>query len=275
MITNLSRKKPLSVLSITSGKGGVGKTSITCNLALRFAQLGRRVLILDGDFGMANVDIFFGTRAESSFYDMIRGKKSLREILVSPMTGIYVIPGGSGIYEMNQMNHFERRNLFDQIQEVQSHFDYLLIDTAPGIADNVLYLNAHSQICEVILTPDPSSFADSYALIKVLRQKYQRKNFSLICNQVKSHAEGLQLFRKFAEVCDQFIDVQLDFAGAIPFDEELRLATTQQRLVLKQSTDGEAARGLKLLAARIEEKIMQSQQAGSWNHFWEGAMGLA
>lgn len=275
MITNLSRRKPLTVLSITSGKGGVGKTSITCNLALRFSQLGRRVLILDGDFGMANVDIFFGTRSESSFYDVIRGEKTLRDILVSPMAGIFVIPGGSGIYELSHLNHFERRNLFDQIQEIQSHFDYLLIDTAPGIADNVLYLNAHSQICEVILTPDPASFADSYALIKVLRQKYQRKNFSLICNQVRDQAEGLQLFRKFTEVCDQFIDVNLDYAGAIPFDEEMRLSTAQQRLILRQAGEGAAARSLKMLAARIEEKIMQTQQSGSWNHFWEGAMGLA
>ncbi len=275
MMTNLSRKKPLSVISLTSGKGGVGKTSLTCNLALRFAQLGKKVLILDGDFGMANVDIFFGVRSQNHFLHVVRGEKTLRDILVSPQTGIFVIPGGSGIYELNQLNHFERRNIFDQIQEIQSHFDYLLIDTAPGIADNVLYLNAHSQSCQVIVTPDPSSFADSYALIKVLRQKYQRKNFSLICNQVKNTTEGLQLFRKFTEVCDQFLDVQLDYSGSIPFDDELRQATNQQRLILKQPQDTLAGRSIKQLAAQIEDKLMRSQNSGSWGQFWEHAIGMA
>lgn len=275
MITNLSRKKPISIISMTSGKGGVGKTSMTCNLAWRFAQLGKKVLILDGDFGMANVDIFFGVRAGFNFLNVVRGEKRLQEVLVSPQTGIYIIPGGSGIYELNQLNHFERRNIFDQILEIQSHFDYLLIDTAPGIADNVLYLNAHSQICNVIITPDPSSFADSYALIKVLRAKYQRKNFSIICNQVKNNVEGLQLFQKFTEVCDQFLDVHVDYVGAVPFDDELRMATNQQRLILKHSVSSPAVLAIKQLAAQVEEKTMKNIKNDSWNVFWEQTIGLA
>ncbi len=275
MITTQYNRRKTNVISITSGKGGVGKTSLICNLALRFSQLGKKVLILDGDFGMANVDIFFGLRSEAGLLDVLKGVRSLKEIIKSPMAGVHVIPGGSGIYEMNHLSNFDRRNLLDQISEIQGHFDYLLVDTAPGIAENVLFLNGNTQTCCVVLTPDPASFADSYALIKVIRNQYKRRDFHLICNQVRTTQEGVHLFERFVDVCEQFLDVHLTLLGSIPYDEDLRQATREQRLILKQSELSHASQAIKKLAAQIEERSMKFQNESSWRQFWEQTIGVA
>ncbi|MFN8943182.1 MAG: MinD/ParA family protein [Pseudobdellovibrionaceae bacterium] len=275
MIPTQFNRRRTNIISVTSGKGGVGKTSLICNLALRFSQLGKKVLILDGDFGMANVDIFFGLRSESGLLDVLNGEKTLKEIIKSPQAGVHVIPGGSGIYEMNHLSNFDRRNLFDQISDIQGYFDYLLIDTAPGLADNVLFLNGSAQTCCVVLTPDPSSFADSYALIKVIRHQFKRKEFHIICNQVKNSQEGVNLFQRFIDVCEQFLDVQLHLLGSVPYDEDVRRATREQRLILKQSELSQASQAIKKLAAQIDERSMKFQNESSWRQFWEQTIGVA
>lgn len=263
-------------ISITSGKGGVGKTTLVCNLALRLSQMGKKVLILDGDMGMANVDIFFGVRPQGNIRDVIYGDKEMRDILVEVSKDVFLIPGGSGLIDFNFMNNFERRAVLDAVSALPHDFDYLLIDTAPGIAENVLFLNASAQEVSLVITPDPASFADAYALIKVLNQVHRVQHFSIICNQVRDEAEGLGLYQRFNEVVNRFLVVGLDYWGAVPQDVALRKATQNQRLILRQDPGAEAAKALRLVAAQMDKATQKlSESTGSIQMFWEQVVGFA
>ncbi|MBX2987597.1 MAG: MinD/ParA family protein [Bdellovibrionaceae bacterium] len=262
-------------MSITSGKGGVGKTTLVSNIALGLAAKGKKVLILDGDWGMANVDIFFGVRPSGHFLDVLKGQKTVREILCEVSPGIFLLPGGSGLPEVNGMNNFQRRALLDAVAELPHDFDWMLIDTAPGIADNVLYLNSAADSISVVITPDPASFADSYALIKVLHQKHKENRFSILCNQVRDEVDGFGLYRRFQEAVTRFLDVGLDFAGSVPMDPLLRRATQMQRLVLRQEPQSPSARAIANLCARIHMDEGRVEGKGSLQVFWQQVVGVA
>lgn len=223
----------MKIISITSGKGGVGKTSIVTNMAMALSKFGKKVLILDGDLGMANVDIFFGVHPQKNLQDLLSGSP-LRECLTSVAQNIDLLAGGSGLHGLCHINAFQRREILSQISEVNFMYDYLLIDTSPGLHDYVLHLNSVADECLVILTPDPSSFTDAYALIKVLHQKYKMNNFSIICNQMTDEKAGAQLFLRFADVAQQFLPVRLNYKKTIPFDPQLKLSNQLQRLIIRQ-----------------------------------------
>lgn len=262
-------------ISITSGKGGVGKTTLVVNLALKLAQAGKRVLILDGDLGMANVDIFFGYRPQGSILDLLYGDKSASDVLVEVAKDVFLIPGGSGLTEFNNLNHFERRAMLEAIASMPQKFDYLIVDTAPGIADNVLFLNAAVQTVSVVITPDPASFADSYALIKVLRQQYQLKKFSVVINMAKDLEEGRVLFRRFEDVVQRFLDVSLEYWGTVPLDPVLRKANQMQRLVVRQDPQSLSALAIRDLTAQIERTNGKIDTRGGLQVFWQQAVGTA
>ncbi len=222
----------IRTISITSGKGGVGKTTLVANLAFSMAHSGKRILILDGDLGMANVDIMFGVRPEKTLYDVLSGQTTLAEILLEVAPNIDLIPSGSGITELQNLAQVQRREILDQIGRMESKYDVFLIDTAPGIDSNVLYLNSAAQEIHVIITPDPASIADSYALIKVLHQQYRERKFHIICNQVKDESEGFSLFQRFSDVATRFLYISLDYQGSINFDLSLRPAPKAQKLIV-------------------------------------------
>lgn len=262
-------------ISITSGKGGVGKTTLVCNMALRLAQMGKKVLILDGDLGMANVDIFFGAKPQGTVKDVIYGDKEMKDIMLEVSKDIFLIPGGSGIVDFNYLNNFERRAIIESVAALPHDFDYLLIDTAPGIADNVLFLNSVAQAVAVVITPDPASFADAYALIKVLNAQGKVNRFSIVCNQVRDEAEGLALYQRFNEVVGRFLVVGLDYWGAIPQDLALRKSTQMQRLVMRQDPMSEAAKALRLITAHMEKSVQPFERTGGMQMFWEQVVGFA
>lgn len=262
-------------ISITSGKGGVGKTTLVCNMALRLAQTGKKVLILDGDLGMANVDIFFGTKTVGNVRDVIYGDKEMKDIMVEASKDVFLIPGGSGIVDFNYMNNFERRAIVDSVSSLPHDFDYLLIDTAPGIADNVLFLNSAAQAVAVVITPDPSSFADAYALIKVLNAQGKVNRFSIVCNQVRDEVEGLALYQRFNEVVGRFLVVGLDYWGSIPQDPALRKSNQMQRLIMRQDPGSEAAKALRLITAHMEKSVQPFERTGGMQMFWEQVVGFA
>jgi flagellar biosynthesis protein FlhG len=262
-------------ISITSGKGGVGKTTITSNLALRLSQTGNKVLIFDGDLGMANVDILYGVKTEGSIHDVILGEKSIQEIMVEVAKDVYLIPGGSGVLEFNNLNGFQRRTMIEAVGQLPQDFDYMLIDTAPGIAENVLYLNAAAQMISVVITPDPASLADSYALIKVLHQKYKENKFSIICNQVRDESEGVGLYQRFNDVVNKFLYIGLDYMGSVPQDPILRKATQMNRLIMRHDVTSESAKALKNICGQIESSNMKLVTKGGLQMFWEQVVGVA
>jgi flagellar biosynthesis protein FlhG len=262
-------------ISITSGKGGVGKSTLVSNLALALSNRGKKVLILDGDLGMANVDIMFGVRTYSSIYDVIRGEKSMDEVVVPVRENISLVPGGSGVYGLHNLDIVQKQNVLDQVSSLEGRYDYFLIDTAPGIADNVLYLNSASEEIFVVLTPDPASLADSYALIKVLNQKQGEKRFSIICNMVKDEAEGMQVFKRLSDVAAKFLYVSLDYKGHIPLDPNLRQATKTQQLILSSFPQSPSAQAVENLTKKISDSEMFSELKGGMQFFWRQLSGVA
>lgn len=260
-------------LSFTSGKGGVGKTTLTANVGLRLAQAGKKVLIFDADLGMANVDIFFGKRAPSTINDVLTGKKKVKEVIMPLEPNLFLISGGHGFEELQNLNAFSRRAVMDSLNEVTGIFDYLIIDTSPGIAPNVLQTNAAVQNINIILTQDPASFADSYALIKVLNSTYKVNRFSIVCNQVKNHEDGFYLFKRFQDVVHKFLNVGLEYLGAIPLDGNLRSSNYQQRLIMKQDSGSDSAIAISQIANEILKSHNKMNTNGGLQLFWENMAG--
>jgi flagellar biosynthesis protein FlhG len=267
--------KRTRTISITSGKGGVGKTTMISNIALSLANQGKCVLILDGDLGMANVDIMFGVRPQRTIYDLLSGECELSEVMTQISPNLYLIPAGNGIVELQNLSSAQKRAILDQVSELDMGFDYMLIDTAPGIDDNVLYLNSAAQEIHVIITPDPASIADSYALIKVLNRLHHEEKFKILCNQVKDEAEGLALYGRFADVVNRFLYVSLDYQGCIPFDLNLRQAVRAQKLIISTQPQSVSAQAVQKIARKISGYREVEEMKGGLQFFWEHLVGVA
>lgn len=274
-MTAMKKLSPTKSISITSGKGGVGKTMLTCNLAYTLAQMGKRVLIFDGDLGLANVEIFFGAKPKGNILDVIQGDKGLGDIVTNLIPGIDLISGGSGLTEFNRMTPFERRSLVDTVSQLEYQYDYLLIDTATGISDQVLYLNSAAQEIMVVITPDAASLADSYALIKILHQQFKENKFSVVCNQVRDTEEGFALFQRFAEVTHRFLYLSLDYWGSIPQDQIIRKSASGQRLALRHDHVSHIRQIFDQVAGKLESAAIPASGKAGLQFFWEQVVGVA
>jgi flagellar biosynthesis protein FlhG len=279
MSSNLSfsagRPDGTRTISVTSGKGGVGKTTLVCNLASELGRAGHRVLVLDGDLGMANVDIMFGQRARLNISHVLEGHCALEDILLEVAPNVHLISGGSGLYGLSRLGAVERRMLFDQVNHLNQSFDYMIVDTAPGIDDNVLYLNAAAQQILVVLTPDPTSLTDAYALIKVLNQRYRETHFSVVTNMVRDEIEGRMVFQKLSDVASRFLCVSLDYRGFIPNDPILRQSIRAQQLVTQVQSRTPASLALRNLAENLKHSERFNQAKGGIQFFWQQLSGVA
>lgn len=270
-----SKNQFTKTISITSGKGGVGKSTLVSNMALALTQKNKKVLILDGDMGLANVDIMFGMRATGSVEHVLNGTRSIEDIMIDVAPNISLIPGGSGVYGLQNTSILQKKMLLDQISELQNQYDFMLIDTASGIDDNVLYLNSAAQEVLVVLTPDPSSLTDAYALIKVMNKKYNEQKFSVVANMVQDDKEGLQLFKRLSDVTHKFLNISLDYKGAIPLDGELRKATKSQQLILREQPQTSSSIAIRALAEKLSHFNHITNVKGGMQFFWEQLVGQA
>ncbi|MFW5426495.1 MAG: MinD/ParA family protein, partial [Methylophagaceae bacterium] len=219
-----SQPRPVKVIAIASGKGGVGKTNVTVNIGVALAAQGKEVLLLDADLGLANIDVMLGLHPQYNLLHVLDGSKSLNDIIVEGPSGLKIIPAASGIQKMAELSPAEHAGMIQAFSDMDQHIDILLIDSAAGIADSVISFTRAAQEVIIVVCDEPASITDAYALIKLLSKEYDLERFHIVANMTRNVQEGRELFNKISLVCDRFLDVNLDFMGIVPFDEDLRRA---------------------------------------------------
>ncbi|MBI3608635.1 MAG: MinD/ParA family protein [Nitrospirae bacterium] len=225
--------RPPKVIAVTSGKGGVGKTNVVANLAVALSGLGQRVVVLDADLGLGNLDILFGIVHPYTLEDVLLGHKTLSDILVPGPCGIQILPAGSGGGAPAALTSEQQLGLLAEVDRWDIDLDVLLIDTGAGISPNVLYFNTVAQDIVVVASTDPTSLTDAYAMMKVLSQRHGETRFKLLVNMVRTESEAREVFRKLSVAADEFLDISIDYVGAIPDDDYLRRAVGRQRAVVE------------------------------------------
>lgn len=245
-----AKKDPIT-LCITSGKGGVGKTSLAVNLAFALAEKGHSVLVVDGDLGLANVDVLLGLSVRKTIRDVLDSGVAPLETVIYLEPNLGVLPASSGVPEMVTLGPDEQTRLGHVLTSIAIHFDYALIDTAAGIGPSVLWFNRFVNYNMVVLSPDPTSLTDAYALIKVLAREYNRKSFHLIINFVKSSGEGRKTYEIIENVAKKFLDLDLLYLGTVPDDRAVQKAARKQYPFIKEASQSKAAQALFEMADRI------------------------
>jgi len=256
------------VYSITSGKGGVGKTVVVANLAYTLAAKGKQVLILDADLGLANIDVVFGLTPAYNLNHFFSGEKELHEIIIDGPPGIKILPAGSGIQSFTQLNSSHKLRLMGSLDSMHSHFDFVLIDTEAGISENVTYFNSAAQEILVVTTPEPTAITDAYSLMKLLSAQYHEKNFNLLVNQIHNEEEGLDVYRKLTMVSNRYLDISIDYLGSIPVDRQMIEAIRKQKVITEISPKSKISHSFEQLASRICAEPYHSTAKGSIQFFW-------
>ncbi len=252
MMTNPTEREHLpAMLCLSSGKGGVGKTSLTVNLAVALAELGPKVLIVDGDLGLANVDILLGIEVQTTIRDILDNDSDPMAAVVYVEPNLGVLPASSGVPDMVSLGSEDQALLEQVLRSIAQHFDFVIMDTAAGIGPSVLWFNSFVDHNLVVLTPDPTSLTDSYALIKVLARDYQRQRFHLVLNMVADEQESLQTYNGLAKVAAKFLQLKLNYLGSVPRDLVVHKAIHHQTPFVKQSPQSKAAKAVQGIAKRL------------------------
>jgi len=265
---NCRRKSQARVISITSGKGGVGKTNIVANLGYSLSRLGKKVMILDADLGLGNLDVLLGVAPKFNISHVIRGEKSMAEIIEEGPGQMKILPAASGIQELTQLTHEQKMQVFTDLDRLIDDMDLLLIDTAAGISSNVMDFNVMAHEIMVVVSPEPTSITDAYALMKVLSLKYSEKSCKLVVNMAASPKEAQDVFRQLELVTDRFLDIHIDYLGCVLRDDKLTRSVKQQRLVSDLYPESRAGRSFNDLARRVVKLAPASRPKGNTNLFW-------
>ena len=256
------------VIAITSGKGGVGKTSIVGNLGYAFAKLGKKVLILDADLGLGNLDVLLGLAPKYNLSHVILGERKIDEILVEGPGKMNILPASSGIQELTNLNKDQKIEILTQLDLLIDSVDVLFIDTAAGISSNVMDFNATAQEVVVVVSPEPTSITDAYALMKVLSLKYSGKACKLIVNMVRRPEEGREVFRQLQIVTDRFLDINIEYLGYVLFDGKVTKGVKTQKIVSELYPDTPASRCFADISRKIANMSPLNLPKGNSNLFW-------
>lgn len=265
----MSSPRPVKVIAVTGGKGGVGKTNVSVNMSLALGEMGQRVVLMDADLGLANVDVLLGVKAEKNISDVLSGDCSLKDLLINVDDNVRIVPAASGTQEMTSLSVHEHSELIHAFSEIGDDLDVLVIDTAAGISDAVVSFVKAAQDVIVVVCDEPTSITDAYALMKLLNRDYNMTRFRVLANMVRSEQEGRNMFNKLLTVTDRFLDVTLQYLGSIPYDESVRKGVRKQRAVLKAFPSSKAALAYKQLATRVEAWPVSSSPRGHLEFFVE------
>jgi flagellar biosynthesis protein FlhG len=244
-------RPPLKVYALTSGKGGVGKTNITANLATVAARMGKRVLIIDADLGLANVEIVLGLKPRFHLGDLLDKSLSINDVLVEGPPGVMLLPAGSGVKSLTQLTDEQKLRFIQSLEPIEDMFDLVLIDSGAGIGDNVLFFVGAAQEAILVVSPEPTSLVDAYATVKVLSQQAGVRTFNVIVNPVVDELAARGIFHKLTAVTGKFLEAKVRHLGFIPRDENLHRAIMAQRPVCEMFPSSPSARAISVIAERL------------------------
>ncbi len=272
-LARLNAARPVKVLAVTGGKGGVGKTTISANLAVSIAASGRDVMLVDADFGLANVDVLLGLHTRFHMGHVINGDCALEDVIVTGPHGLQVVPAASGSKRMANLSQAEHAGLIRAFSDLYHRIDTLIIDTPAGLHDSVVTFTQAAHHVVVVICDEPASITDAYGLIKVLSREHGVQRFQILANQTRRSGEGPELFQKMQRVCDRFLNVGLEFAGSVPHDEYLRRAVQRQTAVVDAYPASISSQALKNLAAKADKWSVPKGARGHLEFFVERMLG--
>lgn len=245
------KKNYVKTIAVASGKGGVGKTNMVANLAIAMKKLGKDVLVMDADLGLSSIDVLLQLAPSHTIQHVLNGEMRLKDIIIQGPHGIKILPAGSGIQELTALNEFQRLRILEEFENFDSDIEVLLIDTAPGVSENVAFFCIAAQEIVIITSPEPTALTDAYALIKVLSTRYQEKEFFILVNSAKHAEEGLEIFRRLSRAAEKFLNISLDYLGYIPCDEDVQRAVKAQKAFVDIFPQSPAARQIMHVASRM------------------------
>jgi flagellar biosynthesis protein FlhG len=257
------------VVAVTSGKGGVGKSNIVANLGLALARLGLKVLLIDADLGLANLDILLGLTARFTIYEVLAHRQPLSEVIVPGPEGVKILPASSGISDLAELDEFQKLFLLDELDHYAEDLDAVLIDTGAGISRNVLFFNLAAQERIVVANNQPTSITDAYALIKLLATRHRERHFKLLVNGLSRPREAELVYRTLLTVAEQFLgqEIHLEYLGCIPYDESIPRAVMRQQPLLTLYPQAPASQSFIRLARSWWETPPKGGMAGNLKFF--------
>jgi flagellar biosynthesis protein FlhG len=264
-----STRHRVRMISVTSGKGGVGKTNIAANLAYLLSRMNQKMMILDADAGLANIDVILGINSPYNLSHVLNGERSLEDTLVDGPGGIKILPSASGIPEMTELSRGQKLTLIDELNSLNKSLDFILIDTGAGISSNVMYFNMAAREIIVVTSPEPTALTDAYALIKVLYQRHAKKRFRLIVNMVRNPSEAKEVYGRLSNATDQFLNLTIEYLGYVLLDEKVKQAILQQKAVAEIYPNSPATICMAKIAEKICSEIEQDDEDSTVKFFWE------
>jgi flagellar biosynthesis protein FlhG len=270
MTAKAEKRSPQArVIAITSGKGGVGKTNIVANLGYALCKAGQRVLIFDADLGLGNLDVLLGLTPRYNLSHVIEGRKNLSEIVIGGPGNVKILPASSGIQELTKLTAVQKLRIHNDLNALLSSYDIVLIDTAAGISSNVLYFNASANEIMVVVTPEPTSITDAYALMKILSVKYQEKNFRLLVNLAKNAKEADEVSRQLSLVASRFLDVSIEYFGSVLMDDNVKIGVRKQKVVSEMAPMSQASRNFAELTHKLIRSRPVNQRSENGPSIWQ------
>ena len=268
-LRKMRKDNTVRAIAIASGKGGVGKTNVAVNLAVALADLGSRPLLLDADLGLGNVDILLGLSPRFNLSHVLSGEKTMADILIKGPHDIHILPAASGVAGMADLDLGQRAGLIEAVSSLDADVDHLLIDLAAGIATDVLTFSRAAQEVLVVVSTEPASITDAYALIKVLSRDHGLRRFHVLPNMVADAREGQILFQRLSAVAERYLEVQLDLAGIIPLDPAMRSAVRAQQCIFDRYPGSAAAQAFRTLAHTVRAWPRRTEGRGEMRFFLE------
>ncbi|MGC4120557.1 MAG: MinD/ParA family protein [Myxococcales bacterium] len=262
-------KQPLRVIAVTSGKGGVGKTNLSANLAVLAAKAGQKVLVLDADLGLANVEILFGLKPQYHIGHLLDASANIEDVLATGPHGVRVLPAGSGIQSLTHLDDAQKLRLLTALDYIEDRFDIVLVDSSAGIGDNVLFFVGGAQEALLIVTAEPTSLTDAYAAVKVLSQQAGVQHFNVVVNTAPNESAARDIFQTLTSVTGRFLNARVKYLGFLPRDENMHRAIMAQRPLVDLFPQSPSSRALARLADKLFNDTAPVQLDGRMKFLWQ------